>query len=373
MKNKIHKYDFLIIGAGLIGGITALALFQKKFKVLVIDKKNSIYKDNRTLAVNANSIDFLKKLGIWNNLKTKPQAINKIVIKDNFNAHSLVFENGKESMGNVIFNKEIYELVRNKLEKLKILKTDINYDFTGVLPNKTFYINKKKYEFKKIIVSIGKNITSNANHKSIVFDQKHHSHVGFFRHTKDHNNIAYEFFTNDGPLAVLPVPSAHKKISTFIYSSKEEINKTKLQKLIKHKFLESHGKLSFSKSISKFPIKPHLTRNNNNYIYIGDSFKSIHPVAGQGWNLGVRDIQTLCKLLDQYSIKAKNLNSSYYSRRIIESTVYLSFTTILNFLYENQNLLNTKIINIGFKSLSSLRFAKDLFIKQAMGRVNLID
>ena len=81
MKNKIHKYDFLIVGAGLIGAITALALIQKKFKVLVRDKKNNISKDNRTLAVNANSIDFLKQLGIWNKLKSQPQPINKIIIE----------------------------------------------------------------------------------------------------------------------------------------------------------------------------------------------------------------------------------------------------------------------------------------------------
>ena len=60
MKNKIHKYDFLIIGAGLIGAIAALALLKKKFKVLVIDKKAELPNDDRTLAVNANSIDFLK-------------------------------------------------------------------------------------------------------------------------------------------------------------------------------------------------------------------------------------------------------------------------------------------------------------------------
>ena len=75
MKNKIHKYDFLVIGAGLIGAITALALVKKKFKVLVIDKKNNIPRDNRTLAVNANSTDFLKQQGVWENLKSKPQKI----------------------------------------------------------------------------------------------------------------------------------------------------------------------------------------------------------------------------------------------------------------------------------------------------------
>ena len=85
MKNKIHKYDFLVVGAGLIGSIAALALIKKKLKVLVLDKENKIAKDNRTLAVNANSIDFLKQLDIWDKLKSKPQPIEKIVIGDYIN------------------------------------------------------------------------------------------------------------------------------------------------------------------------------------------------------------------------------------------------------------------------------------------------
>ena len=119
MKNKINNYDFLIVGAGLIGAIAALALFQKKFKVLVIDKDNKINKDNRTLAVNANSIDFLKKLGIWNLLKFPPQPIDKIVIKDNINRNPLIFKNDDESMGNVILNKEIYKIARQKLKNFR--------------------------------------------------------------------------------------------------------------------------------------------------------------------------------------------------------------------------------------------------------------
>ncbi len=373
MKNKIHKYDFLIIGAGLIGAIAALALVQKKLNVLVIDKKNNISKDNRTLAVNANSIDFLKQLGIWDDLKSKPQPINKIIIKDHINEQPLIFKNGEEAMGNVIFNREVYEQARKKLENLKILKNNIDLETSEILPNKKIIINKRIYLFKKIIISIGKNIVFNKNHKSIVFDQRHYSYVGFFRHFKDHNNTAYEFFSNDGPLAILPSPAFNKKKSTFIYSTKEKINKTQLHKLINKKIIKSHGKLIFDKSISKFPITPHLTKNNKNFIYIGDSLKSIHPVAGQGWNLGVKDIQTLCKLIDLYSIEAKKFNSLYYSKRIIESTIYFSFTSFLNFLYESKNIINIKIIKAGFNGFKNIKFVRDIFIKQAMGRINLID
>ena len=61
-ENKIFKYDFLIVGAGLIGALTAFALHKKNYKVLVIDKNNDILKDERTLAVNANSKEFLERL-----------------------------------------------------------------------------------------------------------------------------------------------------------------------------------------------------------------------------------------------------------------------------------------------------------------------
>ena len=373
MKNKIHKYDFLVIGAGLIGAITALALVKKKFKVLVIDKKNNIPRDNRTLAVNANSTDFLKQQGVWENLKSKPQKIEKIVIEDNINAQPLIFVNDKEPMGNVIFNKELHGITRKRLENLKILEIDVNLDLSKLLPNKTTKINKNNYLFKKIIVSIGKNIISDVNHKSIVFDQEQYSHVGFFKHSKNHNNTAYEIFTQDGPLAVLPSPSTKKNKSTFIYTSRKKIDTNRLRKIIHKKFEKSHGKLMFDKSISKFPITPHLTKNNKNFIYVGDSLKSIHPVAGQGWNLGIKDIKTLCKLLDQYSLEEENFNSFYYSRRLIESAIYFSFTSILNYLYESNSILNDKIIKTGYSSLKKIKFVRDIFIKQAMGRINLTD
>ena len=373
MKNKIYNYDFLIVGAGLIGSIAALALVQKKQKVLVIDKKNNISKDNRTLAVNANSTDFLKKLNIWNDLKSEPQPIDKIIIKDDFNNQPLIFHNDFETMGNVIFNKDIYNLLRKKLESLKILYIDPNIEFSSLLPNKKILIDKKKYQFNKIIVCIGKNVVSNKNHKCIVFNQNQISHVGFFKHDISHDNTAYEFFTNDGPLAILPTPALNKKKSTFIYSSQKKISKLQLKNLINKKISKSHGKLIFDKSISNFSISPHLTKNNKNFIYIGDSLKSIHPVAGQGWNLGIKDIQTLCKLLNQYHIDVQNFNSLYYSRRVIESSIYLGFTSLINFLYERENSLNTKIIKIGYKGLQKVKSARDFFIKQAMGRINLID
>ena len=151
MKNKIFKYDFLIVGAGLVGSLAAMALHQKKYKVLVIEKNKLFLKDERTLAVNANSRDFLRDIGIWKDLKSNFESIEKIVIKDYVNKKDLIFHNAKESMGSVIFNKSLLKISREYLVKHKMLLTNIDFDLFNFEPKKVFSINSKKFVCNKII------------------------------------------------------------------------------------------------------------------------------------------------------------------------------------------------------------------------------
>ncbi len=127
MKNKIHNYDFLIVGAGLLGSLTALNLINKNHTVLVIDKNKEVINDNRTLAVNANSKDFLISLGLWRKLPSKPEPISKIIIDDEYLNPPLTFKNNKEAMGNVIMNKELLLESRKQLKKKKF--TNYGYEF----------------------------------------------------------------------------------------------------------------------------------------------------------------------------------------------------------------------------------------------------
>ena len=373
MKNKILKYDFLVVGGGLIGALAAFALHKKNYKILVIDKNNDILKDKRTLAVNANSKEFLEQLDLWRHISSKPQEIKKIIIKDYINSSPLLFSNNNEPMGNVIFNNELYQILRKKLTNLKLLKTNIEINLEDLKQLKKLKISNKFYTFKKIIISIGKNVNLIPEKKSIIFDDGHNSYVGFFNHINDHNNIAYEVFKKEGPLAILPSPSFNRKRSTFIYSTNKKTSQAKIKSIIKKDFKFSHGRMIFDNSMYKYPVIPHLKKYDKDFIYIGDSLRSIHPVAGQGWNLGVKDIQTLCKLTDQYHLDFKIFNSIYYSRRMTESFLYLGFTSFINFVYENQKPFNKRIIKAGYEGLRNFEFARKLFIKQAMGRINLID
>jgi len=371
MENKIHNYDFLIVGAGLIGCLAALELIKKNFKVLVIDKSVKQLEDNRTLAVNANSTEFLNGLGLWKNLQNKSEPIKKIFISDYINTKKITFDHKPEFMGNVIFNKDLLTKARKILKSKKSILLNIDLPISALKKENLVCIKNKFYVFKKIILSAGKNFDNAVIHKKS-FNQGHQAYVGFFKHSKNHNNYAYEVFTNTGPLAVLPAPNKDKLFSTFIYSSKIKISSNDLKNLIRKNFKNSHGLINFEKKINFFKLNPHLSYPiNNNFLILGDNLRSIHPVAGQGWNLGIKDIQTLSNVLDKYSLDDSFLEQIYFSRRNIESALYLKFTSFLNFLYEEENSIKKNIVRLGFKFLN-IPPIKNLFIRQAMGRDKLI-
>jgi len=369
MKNKIFKYDFLIVGAGLVGSLAAIALYQKKYNVLVIEKNKLLPNDLRTLAVNANSRDFLINLGLWKDLKSNFESIDKIVIKDYLNKDDLIFQHDEESMGSVVFNNSLLEISREYLIRKKILFSGIDFNELNLEPNTIATINSKKYIFKKFIFSLGKNFTNSEQFKKNIFYTSHQAFVGFINHQKNHNQTAYEIFTPKGPLAVLPSPSLQKKTSTFIFSTRYKLSFSTLSKLIKNNFAVSHGNIKLRSTISCYPIRPHISRPiQKDILLIGDIAHSIHPVAGQGWNLGVKDIQTLCSCLDKYNINDINFDHYFFSMRSIENVTYLAFTGLLNHLYESQKPLAKTIIKSSFFAFSHFPYLRNLFIKQAMGK-----
>ena len=373
MKNKINNYDFLVVGSGLIGSLAAINLLQSDYRVLVVDKSNYLPKDNRTLAVNANSKDFLVKLGLWNKLKSQPEPIKKIKIKDSINNEPLLFENIDEEMGNVIINKELLIESRKSLSKKKLLIEGVDIDISKIKPNQKIKIKDEYYTFRKIILSLGKNFQAEHIVKKFSFPGSHKSFVGFFEHSLVHHQVAYEIFTKDGPIAVLPAPNKSKKRSTFIYSSKKNSSHLQIQNLIRRNFSSSHGLIKFKSNIFEYNILPHISKEKfNNFILLGDTLRSIHPVAGQGWNLGIKDIQSLILLLKENGISDPNLLKKYYGKRTLENFSYLSFTSLINNLYENQNLFTNSVIKIGFEVLKRSELLRKTFIKQAMGRLKLI-
>ena len=133
-----------------------------------MEKNKSISNDNRTLAVNANSRDFLIDLGLWSKISKNCESIDKIIIKDYINKDNVIFNYPNESMGSVIFNRELLKIARKELQRNKCI---LNYDFKMIenlyKSEKTLVINKQKFNFK-IIFTLGKNYDQ-ISYKKIFF------------------------------------------------------------------------------------------------------------------------------------------------------------------------------------------------------------
>ena len=373
MKKKIFNYDFLIVGAGLIGSLAAVSLHKKNFKVLVIEKDKNLAKDNRTLAVNANSRKFLNDLNFWTSLNNKSEAIEQIIISDYINNKKITFDDKNQSMGSVIFNADLLKILTAYLKKNKLLIENIDFERLNMSSLNSIKIENNYYNFKKTILALGKNFNNIDYVKKNRFEVTHKAYVGFFKHQKKHFQIAYEIFTPKGPIAVLPSPDKTKKSSTFIFSTKDQVSKKILLDKLNKFFRDTHGKIILNNKINEFPIAAHLTRPlKKNFILLGDNSRAIHPVAGQGWNLGVKDIQALLKQLDEYSINDEKFDEIYFNRRQIENFSYLVFTNTLNSIYESESILAKKIIKAGFSILNDSSFLRQIFIGQAMGTKNLI-
>lgn len=375
MKNKITKYDFLIVGSGLIGSLMALSLISQKFRVLVIEKKKitpSSYTDNRTLAVNANSRDFLRSINLWDQKSSNSMEIKRILIKTFLSDEELVFQNPNESMGTVVFNKNLLIKAHKSLFKSKSLIDNTTIDLKSLKTNHPIIFNKNKFSFNKIIIAAGKELIAQLEDINHIFgSSKYRAHVGFFKHSNHHNNTAYENFTKEGPLAILPIPSLNNNQSTFIYSTSNKISFSKMQNILNKYFKKTHNKIVLSKKIYEYPINPYLISQKNflkDLILIGDSFRSIHPVAGQGWNLGIKDIQSLNSTLRTEGINSENFNKIFYARRKLDSYLYFYFTELINKVFDSQTTLTNIIGKICFNSLNKISFLRKSFIKQAMGR-----
>ena len=167
--------------------------------------------------MNANSRDFLKNLGLWKKLKSNFEPIDKIVIKDYVNKENLIFQNSDESMGSVIFNRSLLKISRDFLFRNKILLTGIDFNHLNPKPKTIVSINKKKYFFNKVIISLGKNYFNSEKLIKNTFDFGHQAYVGFLTIKKIIIKQHMKFLLLKDPLLSYPLQADKKKIQHLFF------------------------------------------------------------------------------------------------------------------------------------------------------------
>ncbi|MDC1184963.1 FAD-dependent monooxygenase [Alphaproteobacteria bacterium] len=388
---KEFNTDVLIVGSGLVGLVAAHSLSSLNYKVILVDKKNffdskSAFTDTRTVAVSEGSKNFLERLSLWRYLKHNSSPIQTIKVYDRSSSNKILFSNQikNKKLGYVVENKKFSKILVNELQKHKNTSIQYGFDLIGIKldeNNVKAFSKNKIINAKLIIAADGKNSQIKKIVGNKTFKKKYNESalVLNFNHEKKLNNTAYEVFYPTGPLAILPMKSSKKLFqSTIIWSNNEKFLRkiTNCESDFIRNFMEEKignivGRITDINSSQIFPLSAHINDafNNKRLIYVGDSAHSIHPIAGQGWNLGISDVKNLYELSNDDNL---NLGSDFFCQAYNDKSYYKAFqlfqlTDKLNSHFKKPGNLYRLLSNVGFDHIENNDSLKNKITRYAMG------
>jgi 2-octaprenyl-6-methoxyphenol hydroxylase len=360
----MDEQKICIIGDGLAGLSAATILSEQNIKIdfyTGTQKKNYQKIDNRTTAVSESSYQFFKqKLNIksqrifWGCKEINLFYQDKKSIKNFLN-----FEEKKKNLMYIFKNKELKKTLDTEIKKkknIKIIKkgvTNIDYKNNSVL------VNKNKFYYDLIILSIGvqsKLYNKITKERSI---KKNYEEVAITTNVK-HNfkiNKVSQFFLAEGPLAILPFNKNSFSVVWSVSSSFFNKNNKLLKNILSNKIKMLLNDLKIKKidKIQSFPISLNLKTKyfKKNVVILGDGLHAVHPMAGQGFNLVLRDIKKLEELMSKVLRLGLLINKSFllkdfYDTRKPENIILGLGINLTNIFFKNNNFffpIKKKILN----------------------------
>ena len=287
--------NICLIGNGISTLLLAIAIANRNIGVSIYGNDQPKKKFfTRTLGISKNNINFLLNEKI--NIKRKSWPISKIKIFNEIenNKEILNFGSQKDKIFYIIKQIDLVNLLYKNIKKNKFIK---EYK----IKNSSFFnsILNEKDNYDLIINFNEKNIIS----KKLFYKRNEKNYNSFaytslMKHDRCNNNIAHQIFTKLGPLAFLPNSNNKTSIVFSVLDKNNNIPENKIKNLILN-YNKKYKIKSFSK-FEKFELKSSILKN---YYYkkilcFGDNLHKVHPLAGQGLNMTIRDIKVLLSIVD---------------------------------------------------------------------------
>lgn len=387
----MQQFDLIIVGGGLAGNCLALALKDTGLNYAIIEAytpeqlKTSPAGD-RALALAAGTVQQLEHLGIWQGCEHTANSIKNIHISDKGHFGKTRLSAEKEqvnALGYVITARDIETHVSDLVSQSNI---------TRIAPAKVTDLQAYDSHIEVIIEQNGAKQTLSAsllvgadggqssirqllNIAQHITDYQQTALVTSVTSTLPHHNTAYERFTNSGPLALLPLSG---KQSAVVWTRKTEAanalmqsNETEFLAELQHCFGYRLGKLSLSAPRRAFPLS--LIRaekmTSDRAVIIGNAVHQLHPVAGQGFNLGLRDVIELAERIKQHDgdLGDAQFLHDYAKARQKDHDVVIGFTNNVVKIFSNDWLPLAAARNVGLALLDHIPQAKTLLSRYAMG------
>ena len=346
----MKQQKICIIGDGLAGLTTAAILGKQNFSIHLYSnkKKKNTIADNRTTAISESNFQYIKrslnlakanffwpckKINLF--FEDKQKITNFLNFNEEDKNFMHIFQNKKlkVKLEKIISSKKNIKLIKRNIE-------NINSEDNSIV------LGKKKKFYDLIILSIGslsKLYSKIEVGRSIKKNYEEVAVTGIIKHSAKIEN-ASQFFLKEGPLAILPF---QKNIFSTVWSVDKnyfQVHKKNIKKILnkKLKTLLKTNKIKSIKFIQSFSINLNLKTKyfKKNILILGDGLHTVHPLAGQGFNLVLRDINKLSELMIKNSklgllLKDSFLLKDFYNSRKPENNLFGLGINLTNFFFKD--------------------------------------
>jgi len=381
--------DVVILGAGIVGMATLIAIDKYDIEVTLISDAKTIHKkeaDPRFYTITPGVKTWLEKNGVWTFLpKKEVSSVRSIIVYSDKEHSSLKFDADDAGMNELAFivnhddlekafihriSEISYEKIKtNKIKSLSVGVKDINLSFA----------NDNIRQFKLAIGADGSNSwvrsQSSIHFKSKDFDQT--AIVFNIKTSKAHQGCAYQKFMYHGILAFLPF---HTHEFSIVFSVNNEIleeykNLTddKFLQMLEKETSEMFGEIVLTTNRQHFPLSMKINESliSDRVLLVGEAAHQVHPLAGQGLNLGLRDVIEFDELLSSNKKYHHDLGlNSFlkkYNRNRKTDILSLSYLTDkLSSLFTSKNHIVDFVINSGLNKINQNQLVKKILIKKAI-------
>ena len=376
----MKRQKICIIGGNLTGLVTAISLSKLNFEIdLVTGNFSNNLKSSRTIAVSENNFHFLNKLNISKLLKKKIWICSKMKLySESENEDFLeIFELNKEDKNKNIFyileNSKITSLMLNKIKKIKSISLKKNKSVSaindsGLLKSVKFNNNVSKYNLVIICTGYNSSLVRNLfNDKMIENLYKEFAVTTIINHKSFKNNVARQIFLDESIFAMLPISKNKTSIVWSLKNFMKEKSNSFLKKRIKFYAEKYLKKIQFNYGIEKKDLN-FMIRNKyyfNRTLLFGDALHLMHPFIGQSFNMTLRDLKCLKKILQEKINLGLDIGSPDVLSEFSDETKPRNFSFSIGSDILKNVLSFKKARNDMLKILNKSNFAKNIIFDVA--------
>lgn len=379
--------DILIVGGGLIGATLMLALRDLGYTTLMVEEKSFSTKlqpdfDARSLALSPASVQILQMLQLWPILEEYATPIKMIhASEQSCFGHARLHGKDHEPLGYVVEMHDVSRALHQLLDGSNVLAPAklVAFDPSKHLATIRCHHQTQTIKADLIVAADGVNsaVREYCDLPAWVKDYDQHAIVSNIGLARAHQHEAYERFTATGPLALLPMQGLRASLVWAL--SPAEANR--LMSCSEEQFLKEL-QVAFGYRLGRFvksgqrmiyPLRQVVMQKQwmDKIVFVGNAAHTLHPVAGQGFNLGLRDVAMLAQCIARHGL-ADDMLHHYQEARRVDQDAILRLTDSLIQLFTSQIPGLSYMRGLGLMALDNVSILKNILMRVTRGYVGFI-